>query len=150
MTIFMDSKLGEHFTAREFQCHDRSPLPNSFDKTIQPTIEFLERLRGFMNFYIHSKTNVWKDMGLQVVSGYRNLAYNLKIGSTKTSQHVAGTAADVKPVGGYKYFSYRQFYKMCELVDKSFSTRVYSLGLYTRSKFVHVDSRKKAARWTGN
>lgn len=132
--------LSEHFNASEFRCHDhRYPLPDDFPETIHDTVEFLERLRGFMNFYIAHATGAWIDLGLIVVSGHRALEYNRRIGSKDSSRHVSGQAADIKPVGGYKYFSYRDFYKMATMVDRSYSDRPYRLGLYTGSLFVHVD-----------
>jgi len=145
-------RLSEHFEMREFQCHDGSPLPENFPETIRDAVDFLERLRGFMNFYICRKTNVWLDVGLKIISGHRTLEYNRRIGSNDTSRHVAGQAADVAPVGGYKWFSYSDFYEMCELVDRSFSSRPYRLGKYNRSKFVHVDCGygHGGRRWTGN
>jgi hypothetical protein len=144
--------LSEHFNSTEFRCHDGSPLPDNFPETIKDTVEFLERLRGFMNFYIAKNTGVWLDLGIIIISGHRTLSYNRRIGSSDTSRHVTGQAADVKPVGGYKYFSYGDFYKMCAIVDKSFPGRPYRLGYYGRSKFVHIDCGygHGSTRWTGN
>ena len=144
--------LSEHFSAKEFRCHDGSALPANFPKTIKDTIEFLERLRGFMNFYIAQKTGTWIDLGIIIVSGYRNLQYNRRIGSSDTSRHVSGQAADIKPVGGYKYFSYGDFYKMAVIVDRSFKDRPYRLGQYNKSLFVHVDCGygHGSRRWRGN
>ena len=144
--------LSEHFSLNEFRCHDNQyRTPDSFKDTIKDTVEFLERLRGFMNFYIFDKTGTWLNIGIQIVSGYRALEYNRRIGSSDTSRHVAGQAADIKPAGGYKYFSYKDFYQMAVLVDRSYSDRSYRIGFYGRSKFVHVDCGygHGSRRWNG-
>lgn len=147
------TQLSEHFSDEEFRCHDRSPLPDDFAKTIADTVDFLERLRGFMNFHLFKTQGAWLDLGVIVLSGHRSLPYNLRIGSTKSSQHVAGRAADVVPACGYKWFTYGEWYEMCELVAKSYGEdRPYRLGKYTRSKFVHVDCGygHGGKRWQGN
>ena len=144
--------LSEHFNLGEFQCHDGSLLPVNFSKTINDTVEFLERLRGFMNFYVFDKTGKWLDIGIRIISGHRSLTYNRRIGSSDSSRHIAGQAADIIPNIGYKYFSYQDFHKMAILIDKSFPNRAYRLGYYGRSKFVHVDCGygHGSTRWIGN
>lgn len=152
MGLDLNIRLGDHFKAREFQCHDGSDLPDLFNSTISHTVEFLERLRGFQNFWLFKETGEWVDLGVHILSGYRNLKYNLKIGSTRTSAHVSGHAADVLPSGGFRRITYQQFYEMIILVDKSFSNRPYRIGKYTRSGFVHIDCKygHGATRWVGN
>jgi uncharacterized protein YcbK (DUF882 family) len=135
----LNTILSEHFKAVEFQCHDGSELPANFEKTIRDTVEFLERLRGFMNWWLHQKTGQWHDLGIHVLSGYRSVAHNRKVGSTDSSRHVTGQAADVTPSGGFRRIDYEEFYQMTLLVDRSYSNRPYRIGKYTRSGFVHVD-----------
>ena len=144
--------LSEHFKASEFQCHDGGPLPGDFHKTIKDTVEFLERLRGFMNFYVCKQTGVWLDLGIHPTSGYRSKEYMKRKNIKDSGNHSGGFAADIEPVGGYKYFSYSDFYKMAVLVDRSYKSRPYRIGYYGKSKFVHVDCRygHGGRRWTGN
>ena len=146
-------KLNEHFDSEEFRCHDGSPLPDDFGETIRDTVDFLERLRGFMNFHLFKEKGEWLDIGITVLSGHRSLPYNRRIGSADTSMHVAGKAADVIPAVSFRYFGYSQWYQMAELVAKSYGKeRPYRLGKYNRSKFVHVDCGygHGGLRWTGN
>ncbi len=142
MSTPLDMKLSEHFTAREFQCHDGSPIPDWFPEKIGDTVEFLERLRGFMNWHILKTTGEWLNMGLHVTSGYRTMAYQKRRGIGTTTNHPGGWAADVTP-GGYNVISYDQFWQMAELVAQSFEDRPYRLGNYAKkaTKFVHVDCR---------
>jgi len=146
-------KLSEHFDDQEFRCHNGDPLPDDFAATIKDTVDFLERLRGFMNFYLFKikKNPAWLDLGITIVSGHRSLAYNRRIGSSDTSQHVAGKAADVIPSVSFRLFGYSEWYAMAELVAKSYGKdRPYRLGKYNRSKFVHVDCGygHGGLRWT--
>lgn len=142
-------KLSKHFTAREFQCHDGSPIPDWFPEKISDTVDFLERFRGFMNFHVLKVTGEWKDIGLHVTSGYRTMAYQKREGIGKTTNHPGGWAADVNPTYRdkqyyYSDFTYAEFWKMALLVDKSFKDRPYRLGNYAgkrRYKFLHVDCR---------
>jgi uncharacterized protein YcbK (DUF882 family) len=141
MALDPNTQLSEHFKASEFVCHDPKDkaLPNNFAETIADTVEFLERLRGFMNFWLYKKVGQRFDLGIHIMSGYRNLKYNRRIGSTDSSRHVAGQAADVTPSGGFRRVSYEEFYQMLVLVDRSYSNRPYRIGKYTRAGFVHVD-----------
>jgi len=145
--------LSEHFNSSEFRCHDNSfPLPDDFKDTIKDTVEFLERLRGFMNFYIFDKTGVWLNIGINITSGYRHPEYMKRKDIKDSGNHSGGFAADVTPVGKYKYFNYEDFYKMAVLVDRSYTTRPYRIGYYGRSQFVHIDCRygHGRRRWSGN
>lgn len=70
-------------------------------------------------------------------SGYRCKKHNLDIGGSSRSQHTIGRAMDL-PVKNPKSL----YYYLCG----KFPDR-YGFGLY--KTFVHVDSRKKKARWVG-
>lgn len=138
----LNEKLSEHFIPGEFQCHNGDALPENFAETINDTVEFLERLRFLMNCHIYLVTGNYPDSGIQIVSGHRSPRYNRRIGSSDSSRHVSGQAADVKPAGGYKHFTYRDLCDMAELIDKSFSDRPYRLGRYShlgKNAFIHVD-----------
>lgn len=138
----LNEKLSKHFAAGEFQCHDKSPLPETFADTIADTVEFLEQLRALMNSHIYRKTGKKIDVGLIIVSGHRSLKHNRRVGSSDSSRHVTGQAADVKPVGGYKHFTYKEFCKMADQVDEFFPKRAYRIGRYShlgKNAFLHVD-----------
>lgn len=144
MLLYNMGDLSPHFSAKEFQCHDGSSVPGDFNETIADTVEFLECLRFFMNqvIQLRARTGKYRPVGLRIISGHRNKAYNKRIGGSKRSAHVSGHAADVTPIRGFQHgFSYKEFHKMCEIIDRNFKDRQYRLGKYTSSGFVHVDCR---------
>lgn len=165
-------QLSDHFQAWELYTHaahgfKARPIQEDHISKYKDTLEFAERLRGFMNLIRYQrigKTN-YKEQGMEVTSAYRHLRYNLKIDSSRTSMHTdpasstpfAPCAMDLRPSpikneGSWKYFSYDEFYEMAVLVDQSFPTRPYRLGYYGKSLFVHVDCgyNHGSTRWIGN
>ena len=114
-------QLSPHFAVREFACSDGS------DTILIDTdlITLLERIR------------TWAGASIRVTSGYRTKAYNTRIGGASRSQHTLGTAADIV-VSGKTPADVARF---AEAVGAG------GVGLYTASRFVHVDVRDGRARW---
>lgn len=77
--------LSPHFSRVEFDCHDGA-LAHPDPELIQR----LETLRAEVSA-AHSH-----DMPCYIVSGYRDAAYNRKIGGATDSQHVQNRAADLR------------------------------------------------------
>lgn len=116
--------ITEHFRVREFQCSDGSrPVFIS-----QPLANLLEAIRQRIGRPLHIK------------SGYRTTAYNASLpGSSKTSKHCMGLAADIRADG----IEPRQLYNIaCELLGDHGGVGLYSWG-------VHVDVRAEKSRWNG-
>ena len=116
-----NKKLSENFTVSEFACKDGS------DKIIIDTelVVLLQKIRE------HFKKPV------TITSGYRNAAYNKKVGGAPNSQHCLGTAADIV-ISGVTPLEIAQYAEY--LLGKS-----GGIGLY--KSFTHVDVRKNRARW---
>jgi hypothetical protein len=76
--------LTPHFDLSEFACKDGTPVPGVLVPTCTRLAFQLE--------------NVRPPDGLEVVSGYRSLAWNTKVGGAKESRHMRAEAADVRPV----------------------------------------------------
>lgn len=153
----LNLQLSKHFKAKEFQCHDGSPLPDIFPERIKDTVEFMERLRGFINFVVLERTGQWKNIGIYITSGHRSPEYMKKKNIKDSGNHSGCYAGDTMPTKDgqhyyYKYFTYEEYWEMTELVDKSFPDRSYRLGRYDESRFVHVDCRYGygGRRWKGN
>lgn len=109
-----------NFQVKEFACHGGADSV----RVCPDTVEILQAIRNYFGKPVH------------VNSGYRTAAYNKKIGGASRSQHVVGTACDIKvtdvpPSAVAAYIE--KFYP------------VTGLGLY--STFVHVDSRGYTSRW---
>lgn len=116
-----NKKLSENFTVSEFACKDGS------DKIIIDTalVELLQKIRN------HFKSPV------TITSGYRNAAYNKKVGGAPNSQHCLGTAADIV-ISGVTPLEIAQY------AEYLLGT-LGGIGLY--KSFTHVDVRKNRARW---
>lgn len=72
-----------------------------------------------------------------ITSGYRNPAYNLKVGGSPTSRHLRGEAADIQIPG----LGPQQVAELAEQVG------FMGIGVY--DTFTHVDVRGVPAKWRG-
>jgi uncharacterized protein YcbK (DUF882 family) len=121
--------LSTHFSSREFACHC-DQCEEQIPVVSPELIDALEALRRIVA------------RPLFILSGYRCPAHNAAIGSTPTSQHVQGRAADLQPPPGW---SPRALHEAAEKVP-AFARG--GIGLY--AGFVHVDVRPNGpARWNG-
>lgn len=123
-------QLSEHFNVREFDCKDGRRVPATAVPALDRLCEkILEPLRA--------------EFGLcTVVSGYRPVDYNRRIGGARYSQHIyelgpESVAADVVFERGNPMLWHR----------KADELGTGGLGLY--SSFIHVDNRPVRARWVG-
>lgn len=115
-----EKNITENFKVREFKCNDGSD-------TIKISLETVNILQSVRNYFKHP---------LIINSAYRTVTYNAKVGGAKNSQHVKGTACDIRVenVPPEAVASY---------IEKFFP--VTGCGLY--STFVHVDTRGYKVRW---
>lgn len=118
-----NKNLSANFKVREFACKDGSdPVFIS-----QELVEVLQKIR----------THFGKPVTIN--SAYRTATHNKKEGGATYSQHLYGTAADIKVSG----VSPKEVAKYAEtlLVNKG------GIGIY--STFTHVDVREVKSRWNG-
>lgn len=118
------SKLSDHFTLKEFQCHDGQDIV-----AVDPRlVELLENIR--------------KRCGapVTITSGYRTPSYNRTLrGSASQSKHLFGMAADIKVKG----------YTPAQVAAIAADYLGSSGGIGTYSTFTHVDVRTGCSRWKG-
>lgn len=110
----------KHFKLDEFRCKHCKKLKLDINLLLK-----LEELRKFTG-------------PLVINSGYRCPVYNIKVGGVSASQHLKGTAADLR---GTKMNSTNVYGH----ADKVFSTG--GVGRY--KTFTHVDVRAGRSRWNG-
>ena len=119
-----DIQLSEHLKVREFACKDGS------DKILidDALVDVLQAIRDEINKPIN------------ITSGYRNEAYNKKIGGASQSQHLYGKAADITARGVEPIEIARIADRMC----------IGGVGRY--NNFTHVDTRygRYRANWLPN
>ena len=77
------TQITNNFTIEEFDCKDGSKMPEEVKENIIKLAKNLQVLRDHTGKAIH------------VNSGYRSLAYNLRVGGAKNSQHPKGNAGDI-------------------------------------------------------
>ena len=112
-------QVSKNFKLREFECKDGSKLV----KIDRKLVETLQKLRDRLG------------KPIIITSSYRTPAHNKKVGGATNSQHIHGTAADIKVNG----MTPRQLLPHAEAVGFT------GIGLYTGH--LHVDVRKGKARW---
>lgn len=112
-------KLSNNFSSEELVCKcgkcPASPI----------AVELIEKLQKLRDEYGESIT---------ITSGYRCPEHNKAIGGASKSQHILGTAVDIKTKDLDK------LYKLCE---KHFT----SIGDGRPKGFIHVDLRPDTRRW---
>ena len=79
---------------------------------------------------------------LAINSGYRCEKHNKAVGGSPNSQHVQGTAADIRPLGDMSLKD------LCQLAEKIPGFASGGIGYYPISGFIHLDVRGTPARWT--
>lgn len=79
---------------------------------------------------------------LAINSGYRCEKHNKAVGGSPNSQHVQGTAVDIRPLGGMSLKD------LCQLAEKIPGFASGGIGYYPISGFIHLDVRGTPARWT--
>jgi uncharacterized protein YcbK (DUF882 family) len=123
------AKITTNFSLEEFNCKDGSEMPNDVMINIIKLAKNLQVLRDAVG-----KT-------ITITSGYRSPKYNLKIGGAKDSQHIKGTAADIKVKG----MTPKEVAKVIEGLIASGKMTQGGIGIYP--SWVHYDCRKIKARW---
>ena len=114
-------QLSNNFTSEEFTYK----CGCGFDRINMELVYVLQRLRDHF------------DKAVDVDSGCRCKAWNVKVGGVDTSQHLLGTAADIVIKGVTPKVIYDTL--------NGWYPKGYGLGLY--SSFVHIDVRTTKARW---
>ena len=123
------AKITKNFSLEEFKCKDGSDIPNSALLNIVELARNLEVLRTAIN------------KSITINSGYRSPKYNAKIGGVKDSQHLRGTAADIRVAG----MTPKEVALVIEGLIESGKMKEGGIGIYPN--FVHYDHRGRKARW---
>lgn len=115
--------LAPNFKVKEFSCKDGSDVI-----FIAPAlVDILQKIR---NHY---------GKAVNINSGYRTPAYNKKVGGATYSQHLYGTAADIRITG----VKPKDLAAYIETLMPNYG----GIGIY--KNFVHVDVREVKSRWNG-
>jgi uncharacterized protein YcbK (DUF882 family) len=123
------AKLTKNFSLEEFKCKDGSDIPNNALSNIIELAKNLQVLRDAVG-----KT-------ITITSGYRSQKHNAKIGGAKNSQHVKGTASDIKVKG----MTAKEVALVIEGLIASGKMKEGGIGIYPT--WVHYDIRGVKKRW---
>lgn len=115
-----NKKLSANFSVREFRCKDGS------DKILicQETVDILQAVRNYFG------------QPVTINSAYRTPSWNKKVGGASSSQHVKGTACDIKVANVPSW-------AVAAYLEANYPK--HGIGFY--STFVHVDSRGYKVYW---
>jgi uncharacterized protein YcbK (DUF882 family) len=122
--------LSQHFDTKEFgvQCRCGCGFGSKVEDTNPELWQALEKLRSACG-----------NKPIRINSCARCKTYNRSVGSTDTSQHVVGNAADIVVEGKTP----REVANIAEEIWPD----TYGIGRY--SQFTHIDVRRNKARWYG-
>ena len=127
------AKITKNFSLEEFKCKDGSDIPNTALLNIVELARNLEVLRTSIN------------KPITITSGYRSPKYNAKLpGAVKDSQHLRGTAADIKVPG----MTPKEVALVIEGLIESGKMKEGGIGVYPT--FTHYDiyfNGKNKRRW---
>jgi uncharacterized protein YcbK (DUF882 family) len=115
-----------HVKWKELACHDGTPYPDKWIvPRLYPLLEAFEVIRG-----------KWGGP-LKILSAYRTLAWNLRVGGANHSQHVEGRALDIAPLEGFHKDS-QDFHAFVRDAIK-LTPQIKGLGCYPWG--CHIDTR---------
>lgn len=118
MAKINDFQIKKNFNLKEFECSHCGAV-----KLHPDLIDRLQKMREELG------------ASITVTSGYRCPTHNTKVGGSPTSQHLKGTAADIRA---------SNMIKLKTLVFKYFSDGGIGINY---PNHIHVDVRGKKARW---
>lgn len=122
-------KLTNNFSLEEFECKCGCKMPEFVKKNVINLADNLQIIRNVVG-------------RLDLTNAYRCRPHNLDVGSSDSSQHLLGKAADIKS----KKLSVKELSKIIEGLIKSEEIDQGGLGLY--NTFTHYDTRGTRARWS--
>ena len=126
------AKITKNFSLEEFKCKDGSDIPNDILQNIIELAKNLQVLRDAIG------------KPITINSGYRSPKYNAKIGGVKNSQHLRGTAADIRVSG----MTPKELALIIEGLIESGKMKQGGIGVYPT--FTHYDiyfNGKNKRRW---
>lgn len=115
--------ISKNFRVREFRCQDGSDVV--FIES--DLVDILQKIRDHFG------------KAVTITSAFRTASHNKKVGGATYSQHLYGTAADIK-VSGVTASAVADYVE-------TLMPNAGGIGRY--STFTHVDVRKTKSRWNG-
>lgn len=122
-------RLENNFSLHEFKCRDGTEVPPEYLNNVKELAQNLQVLRDFLG------------KPIIIISAYRTLDYNTKIGGAKRSLHLVAKAADIIVPG----MPSEEVHRTILSLIKDGKMKQGGLGIYPT--FTHYDVRGWTARW---
>ena len=133
-------KISPHFSLAEFSCHDaaRTPYPKAWLPRLKELCALLEVIRACFD-----------EQPVKIVSGYRTVAWNKRVGGKPGSYHLLGMAADIVVPGFTAQAVHDEVLYSYHYGAEGAWDSLGGLGSY--ATFTHVDIRQsdRLVRWQG-
>ena len=123
--FFEIMRLTKNFELEEFACKDGTPVPKKFYDNCKELAENLQVLRDSLG------------VPLEVLSGFRTVKHNKKIGGAPASFHLTASAADLK---ASTIPTYKIYMRILKLMAEG---KMKKGGLKCYPTWVHYDIRGK-------
>jgi uncharacterized protein YcbK (DUF882 family) len=123
------AKITTNFSLEEFNSKCGRPIPNNVLPNIINLAKNLQVLRDALG------------KSITITSGYRSPEHNAKVKGAKNSQHIKGTAADIKVKG----MTPKEVALVIEGLIEQGKMKQGGIGIYP--SWVHYDHRGTKARW---
>jgi len=122
-------KITENFSLAEFNSKCGRPMPNNVLKNIVELAKNLQIIRNEVK------------LPISITSGYRSPEHNASVKGARNSQHLRGTAADIKVQG----MSPLSVSRVIEKLIQEGKIKEGGIGIY--NTWVHYDIRGTKVRW---
>ena len=122
-------KITDNFSLAEFNSKCGRPMPNKVLKNITELAKNLQVIRDEVN------------LPISITSGYRSPQHNARVKGARNSQHLLGTAVDLKVKG----MSPSSVALVIEKLIQEGKIKQGGIGIY--NTWVHYDIRGTKARW---
>jgi uncharacterized protein YcbK (DUF882 family) len=123
------AKITTNFSLEEFNSKCGRPIPNNVLPNIINLAKNLQVLRDALG------------KSITITSGYRSPEHNAKVKGAKNSQHIKGTAADIKVTG----MTPKEVALVIEGLIEQGKMKQGGIGIYP--SWLHYDHRGTKARW---
>lgn len=126
----MRMRLTKNFYLSEFDCHDGTPVPESYVGNVVELAKNLQVIRNEIG------------VPIEIISGYRTNTWNKKVGGAPKSKHKTAEAGDLSQ----RKYTPKQLHTIILSLIKQGRIHDGGLGLY--KSFVHYDIGA-SRRWNG-
>jgi len=143
-------KIVGPFRIRDFMPKDKYYRSNTLRRK-RKIIWLMDKrvLKKLLQLKQHLAKADFDEDAFHVVNGYRHPAYNAKVGGASKSRHILGQAIDISVADIDKNGRIEKKDKaiVLDLLEKKVIRSFGGLGLYPKTRTVHLDVRGYRARW---